>query len=604
MALIPENTIEEILSRIDIVELISGYIPLKRAGRSYKALCPFHSEKTPSFVVSQERQIFHCFGCAAGGNAMGFLMQYERLQFPEAVEVLAKKAGVVLAQTSYDSQPAQNQNIGTQLYAIHEAAANFYFNCLYSQEGQAALAYLKKRGITKETIQKFKIGYAPAHWDSLLNYLRNRNYGLGLIEKAGLIIPKDGGGYYDRFRGRVIIPIIDIKGRVVAFGARVLDQSLPKYINSPETPVYTKSKTLFGLATASKAIRVHDALIIVEGYFDLIMPCQAGIENIVASCGTALTIEQIRLLKRYCHNVIMIYDADNAGQIATMRSLDILIEEDLTVRVVELPQGCDPDSYVRRFGPDKFQELVRQSKDIFDYKAAILKSLYSPAEVSGKAKIVSEMLATISKFNNLVIKSAYLKKLAEDFSIDESFLLAEFKRIKTIGAARPYERNVPPPPKPLLTSLPTERLLVKLMLEEQELIENLKGKITPADFQDRHLSQIVSRIFDLFCQGKKVDIKNLVDDFSDSQTSKIICELASGEALRATDREKILSDCVKRMKDDMRKLKQREICEKIKLAEVQKDENRLKELLEEFQCLSRKTSYNDKEQDVLRRLMV
>jgi hypothetical protein len=196
------------------------------------------------------------------------------------------------------------------------------------------------------------------------------------------------------------------------------------------------------------------------------------------------------------------------------------------------------------------------------------------------------MLATISKFNNLVIKSAYIKKLAEDLSIDESALLAEFKRIKAIGAARPYERNVPLPLKPLLTSLPTERLLVKLMLEEQGLIENLRGKITPADFQDRHLSQIVSRIFDLFFQGKKVDIKNLVDDFSDSQMSKIICELASGEALRATDREKALSDCVKRMKDDMRKLKQQEICEKIKLAEVQKDENRLKELLKEFQGVS------------------
>lgn len=585
MALIPENIIDEILGRIDIVELISGYIPLKHVGRSYKALCPFHHEKTPSFMINPERQIFHCFGCSVGGNAISFLMQYERLEFPEAVEILAKKSGVALPQASSGAQAAQNQNISTQIYKLNELAAHFYFNQLYSQEAKAALAYLNKRGITQETIQKFKLGFAPEQWDGLLNYLRSKNFALGLIEKAGLIITKDGGGYYDRFRGRIIIPIIDIKDRVVAFGARVLGDSLPKYINSPETPVYFKGKALFGLNTAHEAICLNDLSIIVEGYFDLIIPFQAGFENIVASCGTALTTEQIRLLKRYSQNVVMVYDSDNAGQMATLRSLSLLIEEGLTVKVVRLPEGYDPDSYLRSFGLNKFQELVNQAKDIFDYKLDVLKSSRSLQSISDKAKIASEMLFLIRKFNNAVMRSAYIKKLAEELRVDENSLWTELKKIKDDVAmpGRPNLKQVPA--QPLLNSCASERQLIKLMLEEQEVIDHLKEKISPADFQDRTLSQIASRIFELFCQGKKIDASCLINHFADPQMSKVICELAASEGPKVVDRIKMLNDCVKRIKEDMRKLKQREICEQIKLAQIHKNEFRLRELLTEFKSL-------------------
>lgn len=588
MALIPENTIEDILARVDIVELISGYIPLKRAGKSYKALCPFHSEKTPSFVVNAERQIFHCFGCAAGGNAIGFLMQYERLQFPEAVEALAKKAGVVLAQTSYERQRSSIQNAPASLYEVNEAAALFYREQLDSPQGEAALTYLRKRGITKETIQRFKIGYAPQAWDGLLTFLRNKNYSLALIEKAGLIISRSAGGYYDRFRGRLIVPIIDPKERIAAFGARVLDQSLPKYINSPETPIYTKGKILFGLHAALDAIRHNDAAIIVEGYFDCIMPYQAGIRHIAASCGTALTSEQARLLKRWTHNVIMIYDADNAGQSATLRSLDILLEEDMQVKVARLPEGHDPDSYVRNFGARKFQELIVDAQDLFDYKLERLQEKYSPLTIPHKAKIVSEMLDTIRKFNNLVMRSAYLKKLAEKLVLDEGSLLAELKKAKADTVVSVRQQAASLALKPLLTSLPTERLLVRLLLEEEELIAALREKIIPEDFRDRYLGQIVSRMFELFFNGKKVDAKSLLNDFSDPGVSKIICELTACDGPSLTNKNKILNDCIRRMKEDMRKLKQQEICEKMKLAEAQKDGHRLKELLEEFQCLSKK----------------
>lgn len=593
MALIPENTIEEILSRIDIVELISGYIPLKRAGRSYRALCPFHSEKTPSFMVNPERQIFHCFGCSAGGNAIGFVMQYERLEFPEAVELLAKKAGVALPKAASGAHSSQNQSILTQLYKINELAAELYFEQLFSARGEAALKYLTKRAVSKDTMQKFKLGFALDHWDGLLNYLRGKGIPLGLIEKAGLIISKDNGGYYDRFRNRLIVPIIDTRNRVLGFGARVLDESLPKYVNSPETPVYSKGKILFGLNAAYEAIRANDSAIIVEGYLDLITPYQAGFKNIVASCGTALTLEQLRLIKRYTHNVVMVYDSDNAGMLATIRSLDLLIEEGLNVQVAGLPEGYDPDGYVRRLGPDKFRELLKRTKDIFDYKMEILRAKYSHVTIANKAKIASEMLPTISKFSNMVLKSAYLKKLAEALKVDESSLWSELKKVNSVrntfaSSARTVVSNgVKDTP---FTSSATERLLVKLMLEESEFIAHLREKISPADFQDRSLAQIVSRMFELFCAGKKIDAKCLVNQCADPQAAQIICELLATDYPQQADRARMFNDCLRRMKEDLRKLKQQELCEQMKLAQVKKDESRLRELLAEFQCLSKRAS--------------
>lgn len=583
MALIPENTIEEILSRIDIVELISGYIPLKRAGRSYRALCPFHSEKTPSFMVNSERQIFHCFGCSAGGNAFGFVMQYERLEFPEAVELLAKKAGVPLPKAASASQ---SQSIGTQLYKINELAAEFYFEQLYSAQGEAALKYLTKRAVNKDTMQKFKLGFALDHWDGLLNYLRAKGIPLGLIEKAGLIISKDKGGYYDRFRNRLVVPIIDTRNRVLGFGARALDESLPKYVNSPETPVYSKGKILFGLNAAYEAIRVNDSAIIVEGYLDLITPYQAGFKNIVASCGTALTLEQLRLIKRYTHNVVMVYDSDNAGMLATVRSLDLLIEEGLNVQVAGLPEGYDPDGYVRRFGPDKFRELLERTKDIFDYKMEILRAKYSRVTIANKANIASEMLPTISKFSNMVLKSAYLKKLAEALKVDESSLWSELKKVNPV---RDYSATSPLR-QPLLAPSAAERLLVKLMLEETGFIAHLREKISPADFQDRSLAQIVSRMFELFCAGKKIDAKCLVNQCADPQAARTICELLASDYPQQADRARILDDCLSRIKEDSRKLKQQELCEQMKSAQVRKDEPLLRELLAEFQYLSKRAN--------------
>ena len=585
MGLIPESTLEEILSRVDIVELISGYIPLKRVGRSYKALCPFHHEKTPSFIVNPDKQIFHCFGCSAGGNAFGFLMQHERLEFPEAIEALAKRTGVIIHEAS--AAERKTQNLSEQLYKINEAAAHFYSDQLHAPEGEPALKYLLKRGLTKETIQRFKIGYAQDKWDGLLNYLRSKGFVLGLIEKSGLIIAKDNGGYYDRFRKRILIPIHDTKGRTVAFGARVLDNSLPKYINSPETPVYSKSKVLFGLDLNNEEIRLKDLAVIVEGYFDLIFPYQAGVKNITASCGTALTQEQIRLLKRYSRNVVLVYDSDNAGQMATLRSIDTLIEEGLNVMAARLPEGYDPDSFARRFGPEGFQKLITEAKDIFDYKLEFLKSKYAPLTIPNKSRAASEMLSLISKFNNTVAKSAYIKKLAEELSLDENSLLLELKKTDNQNNRPPHKEEKFTPLKVSVNSNAPERMIVRLMLEEQELIEQIKEKLAPGDFQDKNISQIITKMFDLFCSGKKINTNSLINHFTGSHLSKIILEISTCEWPAVSGTQRIIDDCVRRIKESKRKLKQQELCRQLKLAQGPGNELKLNDLLIEFQSLSR-----------------
>ena len=586
---IPENILEDILSRVDIVELISSYIPLKRAGRNFKALCPFHHEKTPSFIVSPDRQIYHCFGCSESGNAFKFLMRFERMEFLEAVETLAKKTGVALPKVKEEDQ--KTAGIITQLYKVNELAALFYVNYLDSPEGAQAENYLLKRGVSKEAIKLFKLGLAPDKWDGLMNYLRSKNISLSLLEKAGLILSKEGGGYYDRFRNRIIFPILDIKSRVVGFGARVLpapsgvegDDTLPKYINSPETPIYSKGRNLYGLNFAKDSIRENDFAVIVEGYLDFITPYQAGFKNIVASQGTALTLEQARLLKRYTHNIVMVYDADDAGELAALRTLDIFVEEETNVKVVSLPKGFDPDLFLRKNGIDSFKEKITQAKGLFDYKLEILKSRYNYRDIEGKAKISELMLETISKFRNLVLKSEYIKKLAQDLDIKEEALLQEMKKIKKVKTFIDYEQPVQ---KNVLSINPTEKLLIKLMLEETEFIHRVKDTLEPADFQDERTCRIVSIMFDLMEQGKNVEPRILMNYLNEEDISQVICEsVFLPEELSAQNKEKIVNDCIRRVKKEKLKIKKQRLHEQIKTAQHLGDEERLNRLVEEFHHL-------------------
>jgi len=579
---IPDNILDDILSRINIVELISNYVPLKKAGRNFKASCPFHHEKTPSFMVSPDRQIFHCFGCGESGNAFKFLMRYERLEFPEAVELLAKKAGIQLPKISV--QESKTASLSTQLYKINELAAQYYEQNLNGPVGVNPREYLLKRGISEETMKAFRLGLALDRWDGLSTALRAKNYNLSLLEKAGLILAKEGGGFYDRFRNRLMLPICDIKSRVVGFGARVLDDSLPKYINSPETPLYVKGRNLYGFHLAKDSIRDKDFVVIVEGYLDFLIPYQVGLTNIVASLGTALTSDQARIIKRYTPNVVMVYDADAAGELATLRSLDIFIEEEMNVRVVSLPKGFDPDLYVRKHGIQSLEEKITNAANLFDYKLQVLKSRFDFHKIEDKAKIASSMLETIQKIKNAVLRSEYIKKLAQDLDIREEALLEEIRKIGSPKSYTGFSEGVPKRASPPI--YPTEKLLIKLMLEENELMDYIRKNLEPADFQDERACRIVSILFELVEQGKIVEPASLMNRISDDFSAQVVCEsMFLPESLSHEQKETVAMDCVRRLKSERLKLKKQSLHEQIKAAQQTGDEERLGRLIQEFDCL-------------------
>jgi len=578
--LISEDIISQIQDRTDIVEVISGYLPLKRAGRNFKTLCPFHHEKTPSFVVNPDKQIYHCFGCSSGGNVFNFLMRHEHMEFPEAVEYLAKKAGVVIPQKEIHDH--KTLSLYQQLYKINELALNYYHEFLLNnKEAQAARDYLQKRQIGADTIKKFKLGFAPDKWDCLINHLRQKNFSLGLLDKAGLIVAKEkSAGYYDRFRNRIIFPVFDIKSRCIAFGARVLDDSLPKYINSPETPVYVKGNNLYGLNLSRDSIRESDFAILVEGYMDFITVFEAGVENIIATSGTALTPEQIRLLKRSTHNVVLLFDADQAGVLATLRSLDIFLEEGMNVRVTSLGSG-DPDSFIRKQGVAEFREKIKGASSLFDYKLEILFSKYNPKEIEGKAKICGEMLPTINKFKDEVLKFGYLKKLADSLGVSEEALRIEISKIKEPRVSA-FTREEP---KPASGIRAVEKTLLKLMIEEERFIQNFKEKLEVSDFEDPSAREIVKLMCDFVSQGKEVSASKLINCFTDSDIPQTISELCAEDITYEEDKEKIFHECVNRLKQGKKKDKCKELQGEIKLAECYGDKERLSRLMHEYNQL-------------------
>jgi len=578
---IPENILEEILSRVNIAEVISEHIPLKRAGRNFKAPCPFHHEKTPSFMVSPERQIYHCFGCGESGNAFKFLMRYERLEFPEAVEVLARKAGVILPEIRKEDSGAPG--ISTQLFKVNQQAASFFISNLKDPSAAAIKKYLLDRGVKNESIDLFGIGYAPDKWDGLINFLRSKGVGLSLMEKAGLILAKQRGGYYDRFRQRITFSISDVKSRVLGFGGRVLfdnkDKEQAKYVNSPETPIYTKGRNLYGLNLARDAIRKHDFAVVVEGYLDFIIPYQEGVCNIVASLGTALTREQIRLLKRYTHNVVIIYDADDAGQMAALRALDIFIEEGMNVRVVSLPEGLDPDLFIRQRGIADFRQLIHGAETLFDYKLKVLKSRYDIKEPQGKARISQEMLPTVNKFTDSILKAEYIKKFSEQLDVAEFFVLEELGKIKDdyrvrVGDFTPIEKRV--------DINPTEKLLIKLMLEESKLIDYIRKHLEPADFQDKRTTKIVSMMFELIAEGKKVEPNKIIGRLEDKDMMQCISESVFDHEVAEENKARIVDDCIQRIKNKRMLSTRQRLQAEIRRAEVCGDQEAVARLREEF----------------------
>jgi DNA primase len=510
------SVVDEVKERLDIVDVISGYVPLKKAGRNFKGLCPFHAEKTPSFIVFPDTQSWHCFGaCGTGGDVFSFIMKRENLEFGEALQLLAKQAGVELAPRG-PSETAEEKR-KERLREINTAATQYFHNLLLqSKEGARAGEYLARRGIASETISAFQLGYALDAWEALKDHLAGRGYEVADILAAGLIVEREGGGYYDRFRGRLIFPIRDRRGQVIGFGGRVLDDGLPKYLNSPQTPLFDKSSVLYGIDLAKGAIRRENMVVIVEGYMDVLMAHQHGIANVVASMGTALTETQLRVLKRLTKKFILALDADVAGDQATLRGLALARETldhqivpvptprglisyeerlDAEIRIITLPEGKDPDEVIRE-DPDRWNELVQSALPVVDYYFEALTSDLDLNSAKGKSEAVRGLLPIIREITDSTEQTHYVQKLSRLVREDERKLQARLKgtgwrnnvKSKKLSEIASQKKGGPLSSLPGLPEAEKYCLLLflkepNLILEAETLLQELDlGSLTPDDF--------------------------------------------------------------------------------------------------------------------------
>lgn len=466
MASIPQDFIDLVRSSTDIVSLVSQYVPLKPAGASFKGLCPFHSEKTPSFHVNPERQIFHCFGCHEGGDAFKFLMLYEKLSFVESIEQLAGRAGLKLPRASGPGRPGRKeQEERSVLLRIHEESAKYFQRALReTPQGAKARAYLERRGLSPATVDAYGLGLALDQWSGLLEHLTRRGARPEQVERSGLAIPrKKGGGYYDRFRDRLIIPIRSEAGKIVAFGGRILGQGEPKYLNSPESPIYNKSSVLYGFERAKEAIRKEGFAILMEGYMDCLQAYQAGFLQAVACCGTSLTRGHTRLLKRYTDRVVVNFDPDVAGQRAARRSIDLLLEEGFEVRVLTLPDGQDPDRFLLEKGPEAYGKRLGEAVSFVEFLIAEAGKRYDVSDPRGRAAFLNDILPVLGKIPNRVERVGYIGPLAEHAGITDETVLTELRRHVENQAHR---FQLPAPQKSVVKL--AERELIRWIATNQE----------------------------------------------------------------------------------------------------------------------------------------
>ena len=533
---ISEEILEKIKSQNDIVDVISERVRLRKSGRNFTGLCPFHNEKTPSFSVSQEKQIYKCFGCGEAGNVISFVMKEKNLPFIEAVKYLANRANIPLEMNNGEkSKSAKKKDL---LYRVNVEAAKFFFSNLMNN--QNAKEYFLNRGIKEETIKKFGLGFANDSWNSLMFYLRKKGINDVLLEEAGLIsVNKEKGRKYDRFRNRVMFPVFDYQGRVIGFGGRVLDDSKPKYLNSPETLVFQKGTNLYGLNFALKHNMSERYFVIVEGYMDLISLHQYGITNVVASLGTALTINQARLLKRYADKVIISYDADMAGQMATLRGLEILRTAGFDVRVLNIPQGKDPDEYVRSNGKEAFLKLINSAEPLIDYrmkKAEEGIDFKNSQSLILYAKRIMEIISDLDP----VEKDVYIKKASENTGIKEQTLYDILKSKMKDNRENDFRNNKEEDRSKLYVEpgfLKAERSILKIMLKNKEYLQYIEERISENDFILLEHKEIFTVI--MLAKGENI---NNIDSFIESKLNNT---KSIGELVKIREENIFFADDVK-----------------------------------------------------------
>lgn len=563
------NIVDEIKSRCDIVDVVGRVVSLKKAGSNYKGICPFHNEKTPSFVVSETKQIYTCFGCGATGDVINFVERYYALDFKGAVEMLAKEYGISLEGAFRGGKDKD------EYYEINRQAARFFFKAL-RERANPGYTYMKKRGITEETMNKFGIGYADGNWTSLLDFFKEKGVAEDKLMHLGLI-SRSGGKYFDKFRSRVIFPIINTAGKVIGFGGRIIDDGEPKYLNSQESSVFQKKNNLYGLNLSKKSVSDEDRIILVEGYMDVVSLYQSGVRNVSASLGTALTENQARLIKRYTKNVILSYDADNAGQNAAFRGLDILYQEGLKARVLRVTDGKDPDEFVKKNGKKAFTELVKNAVPYGDFKISVIRDRYDMEDEQQRVDFIRDVIEILKKMKP-VEADIYIRKIAAETGISEGAIRFEYSgnnsQEKEIRTRRDHTQEA----EMTGETIPrVERDLIKLMLVDGRFV-HIPDDLKEYAFRSETGRNIYSAIENK--DQKHIDIQDL-KDMLDEDTALFIEEIED-EVIPHGREERIFEDCIRLIRKNKLKDSEESILMRLSMADENENEKEILELTQQL----------------------
>jgi DNA primase len=576
--LIPEEKISEILNSSDIVDIVSESVILKKSGQNYFGLCPFHSEKTPSFSVNPAKQIFHCFGCGAGGNSLSFVMKYHGLSFPEAAKMLARKYNIVIDTQHLDPARKKQLALKETLFRINQKVMTHYETRLReAPSGQSARTYLENRGITSATLDEFHLGFSVDQWEDVVGFLKKARISRQAALNSGLVVPrKNQSGFYDRFRNRIMFPIFDINMQVAGFGGRVMDDQMPKYMNSPETPVYSKTRILYGLHAAKTHCRTARVVHIVEGYFDFLTLFQNGIKNTVATLGTALTAEHVRILKGYAPAMVLVFDSDAAGIHAARRSIKTFLNEGVDTRILILPKGDDPDAFVLKHGPDAFLDLAARARSVMPFLRQVAMDTHG-SSVAGRARVLADLIPYIADIQDSALRSLHVNELAETLNIDEAAVLEKVREQVIKGKTIVDRHPDMEPSESELASDPRERQLLSLMLQWPQIISD----VADSGVLDHFYSQQLCRIGRIMVQADPAPdafVTRIMTRMETDADRELIASLAMTDGMDDnTDLKDAAAAIIQRI-IRIRKKKDSGLTEKIKRAEKSCDTD-LMELL-------------------------
>ena len=550
----PDDVIEEVRSRNDIVDVISGYIKMQKKGSSYFGLCPFHNEKSPSFSVSRDKQMYYCFGCGAGGNVFTFLMEYENFSFVEALKFLADRAGVELPEEEQSREARRKADLRTSILEVNKLAAKYFYAQLKSPQGRIAYEYLKKRELDDDTITAFGLGYANKYSDDLYRYLKTKGYSDELLSKAGLITIDEKHGPYDKFWNRVMFPIMDANSRVIGFGGRVMGEGKPKYLHPPETVAFDKSRNLYGLHRARTSRKPY--FLLCEGYMDVISLHQAGFTNAVASLGTALTPGHASLIKRYVKEVYLTYDSDEAGTKAALRASPILRQAGITARVIRMDPYKDPDEFIKNLGAEAFEERIEKARNSFMFGLEMLQKEYDMGTPEGKTAFLKEAASRLLTFDEEIERGNYIDAVARTYQVSSQDLRKLVTRMAVEGGlARPAARPRTSQDRKKEKEdrhLRSQKILLTWMLEGEQIFRQIKRYISPSDFTEDLLRNVAQQLFDQYEQGE-VNPARIISRFTDEEEHRQVAELFNTrirELPTVKEQEKALKETIVRVKEN------------------------------------------------------